>query len=307
MSVTERWNLFGVSFGSTHVGGIRQQAARTDTTIRNEITDGLIYAKSQHLVSQAPTITFTGVDVAALLGTVTPNAGVSIAGLSGGFKMYLQSHADGGTRTSGSAHRSITATKGIIVPRRLTVEHQGDAQLECEVIPVYDGTNNPIVPAGSVSLPTIAAPARFTLGAWTLESVAITQIKRLEIDFGFEVETEGADSDIWATFASIRTYQPTISITTSKASLFAPSGAVDLDGLAGTHANTLGYLRKRAAGGTFVADETEEHISFTAAGVVHVQDLNVGSDGPGELMITMPTYYDGTNAPLVVDTTAAIA
>ena len=87
----------------------------------------------------------------------------------------------------------------------------------------------------------------------------------------------------------------------------APSAKIPLTGLKVTHANTAFYLRKRAIGSTFVANGTAQHIKFTAEGLATIDNaMQVSGDEPSSTTLTMPLHYDGTNAPLVIDTASAI-
>jgi hypothetical protein len=58
-----------------------------------------------------------------------------------------------------------------------------------------------------------------------------------------------------------------------------------------------------------VANGTAQHISFTADGLAIPETLFEGSAGrnpPAEVSLSIPLKYDGTNAPIVVNTATAI-
>ena len=99
--------------------------------------------------------------------------------------------------------------------------------------------------------------------------------------------------------------QPSITIRTAEAL------ALNTFGLAGTAqgvTDSVVYFRKKDEGGTVVANATEEHISFTVdEGIITVDDVT-GPHGDilGSQVVITPTY-DGTNAIMAIDTTAAIA
>jgi hypothetical protein len=135
--------------------------------------------------------------------------------------------------------------------------------------------------------------------------VALAQLLGLEIDFGLRVRKDSSDSEIWPQFVSIEVAQPRITLRGNRSKWFGAAG-VPLAGLNGTHANTSLYLRKRAAGGTFVANATAEHIKFTAAGLAYVDKPgSFSGNNPGETSITLVTKYDGTNYPITVNTAIA--
>ena len=307
MSISNAHGLYGVVIDSTVIGGIGRLFINTGTEVRGEPSSGEVWARFQSLVAQKPRAQFNTMALAAALAK-SALTGASIAGMTAGLNLYAQQHAAGGTRTSGSAHRKHTIKHGLLVPRRLTCEHQGDAVLEYEAIITYDGSNQPVVLTESQALPAGLTDAeRFTLGPVTIESILLAQVRRFELDFGIEVKTEGSDSDIWDTYCSIESIQPTLTLRGIDLNWWKDSGGVPLTGKAATHANTKIYLRKRAAGATFVADETAQHIKFTADGLAHIADgFSADANNKAEVSLVLPMYYDGTNNPLVVNTASAI-
>ena len=82
---------------------------------------------------------------------------------------------------------------------------------------------------------------------------------------------------------------------------------VPLAGLAFAHANTTLYLRKRLSKSTFVANNVAEHVKFTACGMAVIEDAaRIGSSDDAEISLSLPLTHDGSNDPLVVDTSSAI-
>jgi len=307
MAVARRHGLWAVEVGSAIVGGITSHRVGTGTELVADETSGEVHNRFLGLMAQNPTAGFTtkqvsnALDQCGLLGT-------SLAVVSG-VKFYLQKHAEGGARTSGSNHRKLTFNEGLIYPTRLSCEHQRDAELEYALAITYDGTNDPIVVTDSSALPSgIADALRFTLGPVTIESVALTHVKRFELDFGIEVRVEGADSDIWPTFASVISVKPTLRLSGIDIEWFKAAN-IPLLGKVATHANTKVYLRKRsqASATAYVADGTAEHVKFTAAGLAYIEEpANASGQENQDVTLVMPLKYDGTNLPLVINTASAI-
>jgi len=306
MSVAQIHGGFQIEFNATMLSGITAYDLGTGTVVANETNSGNLYPEYPFLRSQKPVANISTVQVARALDNCGLT-GTSITDLAAGLKFYLAKHADGSTRTAGAAHNKYTMTRGLIVPTTLTCDHQGDATLSFDVVIAYDGSNAPIVLAVNTALPTSQTDdQRFTLGPMTIGGVLFTQIQTFTLTFGVEAVSEGADSDLWDRYTHIRTIKPSISLTGSNPNWLA-AAAIPLTGLIATHANTAMYLRKWDLGSTFVANGTAEHIKITAAGVAVIDSaLNVSGDGNSSTTFTMPLYYDGTNAPLVIDTASAI-
>jgi hypothetical protein len=289
------------------IGGITAIGLSTGSEVLTESVSGALYPQHIALTAQKPAATFSTVQIAAALDE-SGLVGASIAGLAAGFKMYLFEHATGGTRSGVTAHNLYTMVKGIVAPISLTCDHQGDAVLSYAVaIASTDGATAPVVIAVDQSLPTPAGDTeRFTLGAFTFESLAFTQAKRFTLNFGIDAQVEGADSDIWDTFPSIRSIAPSITLEGIDPNWLA-AAKIPLAGLAVTHANTAFYLRKRDDAGSFVVDGTAEHIKFTADGFATISEpIQWGGSGPATCTLELPLRYDGTNPPLILDTSSAI-
>ena len=158
-----------------------------------------------------------------------------------------------------------------------------------------------------VALPSDPADnERFTIGGVTIGSVALSHFRSVEIDFGISARTLGADSDIWDTRAEIRSINPTITFRGIDVTQMKAAG-IPIEGKAATHANTTIYLRKRAITG-FVADGTSEHIAITGYGLAVMDDIaSQSGEDNAEDSLRLECAYDGTNTPLVIDTTAAIS
>lgn len=309
MSQSTRHDVYGVTVDVTELGGITEQEVRTGSEVRGESSSGGVYPSVKSLVRQKPTARFTTLSVGDALALIGA-AGWKITGA--GLLLYAYKHAEGGTRESGAEHRKYTIPDGIVVPRTLTVNHDGDATLTYDVLMTSsDGSSAPYTYTDSITVPTAAADTiRYALGPVTLESIALCGKLSLEIDFGIQVDTEGSDAEIWDTYCSISAITPTITLRGKDIAWHHESTGIPLLGkditqLAPT--KTTLYLRKRAAGGTFVADDVAEHVKFAAAGLATMDAAFDGDHGTAaEFSIVAPLLHDGTNNPLVISTASTI-
>ena len=289
------------------IGGVTGANVRVESTKRVIATSGEVYGCFLSLVEQSAGVDFstlalaTALDVCGVSGlaiTSTTNYGVNV---------YAQAVQDGGTRKTGANHRKYAIRKGLLFPKSITVNHQGDASISYTLIATYDGTNEPVVLTKNVSLPAgIADDERFTIGPLTIGGKLLDGNTDWTIDFGINAKTVGADSDIWDTFSWVQTISPSLTIRGIKPEWF-DSAQIPLTGLACTHANTKLYLRKRLGDSDFVGDGVAEHIKMTVAGMATVEDVISQSDGgETETGLHIATNFDGTNAPVAVNTASAI-
>lgn len=286
------------------IGAITQQQLRADAQVRGEAQSGEIYRRFLSLVEHKSTARFGTLQLAVALaqcgltGHVIENNGVNF---------FAQKYTEGSTPASGSVHRKYNLQEGVMVPRTITCDHRGDAELIYECFATYDGVNAPIAETDTSALPTAVLDAeRFTLGPVTIGSVTIDHLTRLEIDFGLNVLVLGSDSDVYDTWCCVRGIAPRITLRGIDIE-WLKAANIPLGGKAATHLTTKIYLRKRTHAGTYVIDATAEHIKFTADGMAVLETLmEENGENPAECSLSFPLRYDGTNAPIVITTASAI-
>jgi hypothetical protein len=291
---------------SALVGGVTGQDLATATECRHSPSSGEAFPQHLAIYAQKPVANFSTMALAQALDAIGLT-GLKIASTTNpGVRFYAQQYAEGSTPASGSVHRRYTLREGILVPRRLSVSHQGDATLEYSALITWDGTNDPIVVNDSVALPSgLADDERFTLGPIRIGDEVFEQATSFELDFGLDARTTGAQSAIWDSHSSIRSVTPRLMITGIDVEWFK-STRIPLQGRKGTHADTAIYLRKRDGdGATFVANDDNVHIKLTGDGLCYAEQVFGASHGEdGTVSLAMPLRFDGTNAPLVIDTTS---
>lgn len=309
MSVSNVFGIHTVLLDTTAdvlIGGITQCAILTGSEHMAEPSNGDVYPQLASIKAQKPSASFTTKALKAALDGIGL-AALDIGGLATGLTFFGQAHDDGGTRKTGANHRQYLIKEGIIFPSRLSAAHQDDATLGYDVAITYDGTNNPVAESDAASLPTAQTDiVRFTLGKVTIGGILLPQVRGVDLSFGFDVQTEGADSDVWDTFASIRTVRPTLTVRGIDPT-WLKSSNIPFAGKAGVQADTIFYLKKRAQGGTYVADGTAEHIKVACTGVANVQTAFSGSGtdiAECDLLLTMRA--EG-GVPLVINTASAIS
>jgi len=313
MSVSRANSFYAVVVDTTVIGGITAQAANMGTEAPSEASSAEVWSRWVSMTAQNPRATFTTKAIVSLLdalATELPAAdkySCNIADMAAGLSLYAQAFAAGSTRAGASLHRKLVALAGCLGLRRLSCTHQQDATIEVEGVIGWDGTNDPIVETDLVSLPAGVTDAeRFTLGPVIVESITLPGVRSLDIEFGLDIVAEGADSDIWPTFVTVVAIKPVITLRGIDLE-WLKAANIPRAGKAATHLNTAIYLRKRVLGSTYVADATEEHIKFTAAGFAYVDPpMTASGSDRAECSLVMPCYFDGTNDPIVIDTTAAL-
>lgn len=306
MSIDTQYNLYQVEFDATRLDGIVGIGGPLATAIARQLTDGDVYPSFQAIVGQDPSFDFRSLSIAAALDQCGLT-GTAISGLSAGFNLYAQKRVEGDARAGTLAHRKYGMTKGMVVPTSITVEDQGDAEIGYSVVPVYDGSNDIVAITDSITLPAVAGNSeRFTIGKTTLGNILLDHIKSWTLNFNISLSVGRGDSDIWSTMVTLSNAAPSLSLRGVNIE-WLKSDKIPLLGLIGTHANTAFYLRKRAQGNSFVADNVAEHIKFTGDGLITIGTPYEGS-GSDVLVADLEMVFrdDGSNLPVVIDTSSAI-
>lgn len=294
---------------ATIVGSLTQVSAPIDQEVVKDETAGIAYVDQISVVSQKPRFTFNTFDLPKVIGKLglTGFAAVEDVGKPG-IALY-QAQYSNGSLVSGSNHRRLRFAKSHTRINRLSVSHRQDAQVECESVATYDGSNDPLIIETSQALPTLpSTPGRWTLNTLTVGGNSISCNIQLDIDFGFSVDAFGCDDDIWDTHFHVNKIMPMITITSLDPTNFSDSKII-LEGLVGTQANSTITLKKRTPhSASYVAEATAEHIEITFAGVILATDAhNASGNQKAQSTFQIEVAYDGTNAPLVFDTAFALA
>lgn len=294
------------SSAAVYLDGIQSLSLNPGLASRLEGSDGSAYNTFASLVSGAPMLAFATSDLKALLDECSAYMLIDSDGTHPGVVVYFQRYAAGGLRSSSNAHET-TIANGLMVLRSLELAHQETAVISAEVFAIKSGSDAPLVYDEAASLPTAypSTAVAWTLGEVDLNGTTLDGVSSVSVDFGVRELVEGRDSDIYPTFASVARVQPSITIRTAHVDL---TSVLTEDGTSYAAAEVVITARKRAEGGTFVADGTAEHVSLTL-GKCRVDVGGIEGDPKGMTLTLRPYYTAGASPvlPLTIDTTAAIS
>jgi hypothetical protein len=300
---------YAAKYGSSVIAGLSNLNSSLNPEVQNESGIGTPFPQFVVITAQKPRIAFSSKAVAAALA-ITGSTGAKIDGTNG-FQAVYAKLGDDGLPASGSVHRTYTAARGLLVPRRLNVNHRQSAVLDMEALLFSAaGTSHPLVIADNAALPSLVVNnVQHTLAGIAFGiAEAVTTFgcaQTLSIDFGSAAETLGCGSDLYDVHMQLPSVKPVITITGIDAAVFAGSGGVPAVGKPIDHANTAIYLRKYAENGIgFDAGDSGAHIKITCHGLAVVTQHNAQGTTRGEVTVQITGGWDGTNAPLQIDTAA---
>lgn len=318
MAISTLHSLFAVELvkdASVWLGGIQSDSMSLESQTAGEPASGSLWPQIQSLTGQSPTRAWSTVALADHLNNlngINATIGHKLIGADPGLRLWQYKHDQGGSRAGFSDnHRSILITQGLVVPGGISVAHQGDAVLTYAAIATSANGASPVTELEGESLQDpfpVLDNDRWTLGPVIIDGVLFDHVRGLEISFGVSAVAEGSDSDIWPTFASIRTVNPVITLRGIDVSWFLstriPAAGKDVEA-----GNSRIYLRKRDQGGTYVAPGLTSHIKFTFNGIAVMQVVHdANNNDPTEL--TLEISIQGGQGqdvpPLIVDTASGI-
>lgn len=294
------------------IAAITSVGMPVQANVTREVQAGDVFATSGRIEFSSVDLTFTSNMAEALLDMVGVQ-GACIAPGGDSYNVYVARYECNGP-SAGAVHRRYTITKGLFFLQNMSVDHQGDLSVSAQLRAVYDGTNDPVTVTNNVALPSAAQIGDMT-GRWTLTAdasdntigstsgVPVYRKRSLNVDFGVNASTQGADSDSFDSFASIDSVLPIVTVTGIDPNWFDDLG-LTINGKAVAHAYTLFSFRKRDGAGGFVSDATAAHIKMTAAGPAYYdQLLSANATDAATMSFRIEAIEDGAgNAPLLITT-----
>jgi len=295
------YTLYAVDVDSTLIDGVFSQRIGAGIQKAKNFHDGSVDPRYVATLARRSTIEFSTKAVAVALGVT----GARGAAISSSATLFFYKNADDGERAGASSHLKMVVGSGLIVPRRLSANQDGEAELTCEIIPISsDGSTDPITITDSQSLAgTPDADEKFTIGPASVNGTDLDP-QSIEVDFGIEVITRSHSGFYLPVQGSIRTIAPTIRVSTADVSKVTTIG---LSGLAQSVTDSLFYLRKLDENGTRVANGTAEHVKLSVDdGQIHMDELSADEGGDAVANIQVDPTYDGSNATVVLSAASAI-
>jgi hypothetical protein len=229
-----------------------------------------------------------------------------------GFDAYLSKHDKCNVRDLLNLRR-FNFAEGYLFPGQLSVAHGGVATITGTAVASSSTANHPLAffddadaPASSV----IADTESFGLYNQRVGGIELAGCTNLAIDFGVEVTRASADAAIWPEWISVGAVATRITLSGINP-LWLSAAQIPIDGRPLTHANSVLRLGRHETDGTGAWDElaSSTHIGITVAGVGAITTAASASDetSPTTTDLVIIALHDGTNDPLVIDTTFALA
>jgi len=299
----------GPQFGGTQIlGGVSQGTLNNNPEVVQEFVDGNPFPSLVTCRSFAQEAVFTTMNVDTALNLI----GLGVNCLEPGNTIDLYYGQIDSCNTSfipGAVHKRFTIGSGtelggMIYFQNLNTDHRGDAQYSFQILPQFDGTNNPITITNNEALPVgaIDNQNRFSLGPLSVGNFEVIGKKSVNIEGGISIDRDAADSEVFDEFFSVEQAANKMTVSGILDNWFDTAAEIGLNGKTALHTDSRFVLRKRdrddQAG--YFAPAEAEHIVITISGkavpttIAEHSDTNKATQG-----FDIYGQHDGTNVPLV--------
>lgn len=302
MAVASLYVLHGIQTPTSFIDQISNARPSPRITQMMGVPTGHFAPLFRAVEGLQPEVTFDSTKLKTILDLIS--AGV-MADLSGGnTDLYFKKAVYLGTRVADAttSHTRLRMSNAGLIIQNISAGNRSEAKASCLLVASYDGTNAPIVPAGgSVALAGTAQSAQhFYAGPCYLNTVLLTGIQDITIDFGTKLFRINSDGELYDSFVGVEVTEPSITIR----AINVPWETYGLNGTALTAGSF--YLRAKEANKANLADGTAGHIKFAAtSGIITIDDTAAGDNNPATTTIRVSFVGASLAAlPLTVTGTA---
>lgn len=286
------YSAYAVSSGSTVLAGLTTLSAAINPEVEADVGIGSQFPQFAVIRAIKPTIGFASRSIASLLA-VTGTTGAPIT--TDPLQAQFQTLTDGIPQSNAITY---TLSKGLILPRRLSVSHRSDATLDVEALGRSDdGSTSPIALGSAASVTVPRDNIRHTLKSVVIAGITFDCLTDVSIDFGVNAETLGCDSHIYdSMIVKDRGITPSVSITTYDLAKLNQLTAI---GKSGVHADSSIVLRQYDPSGLGFSTDADD-ITFTLNGIATIGDASGQGPSAARGTIRIDGSWDGTNSPIVL-------
>lgn len=296
--------------GPAYISQLRSKGINLNVEEETGYGSANVHPLFSAVLNQVPTIDFSSTQIATVLASA-PFIGAGISASTAFF--WKLAAATGSVARGSSSHLKITMTLGYIHWTQISLQHDSVGTVDSVITVGYDGTNDPLVPAGSQTLPSnVTDTERFMVGPVYINGAQLgaNTIKSAIIESGIELDIEGGDGNVWPTQIALRLTKPVITVVTTVVSPIITTGVdgVALNGSTGIVVYGRKVTKNQTGGVARVANGTSQHLSFTGLnGHYWTETQSADGNTPAETTIrAVLTALNDTTIPLTTATNAII-
>lgn len=237
------------------------------------------------LVSAEPVVSITSADLAGIIATISPTAGLVV---SSACVIPFADRADGAAFQGSSAHQTLSFVNGLVVPVEISASQDSEegalCKLDVHVAAASDpGQTSPFTFNTGASLASATFTGMYDLGPVKIASTTISGVKSSSVKFGINVQKMRYGGQVWPLISGIYivSIEPVLSVTFEDTASAQAAGE-----FAATATTATAYFRHRVAGSAHVANATATNVSCTITGGMNMLTSVEGSDQKSNVSLT---------------------
>lgn len=301
MTMPTQFVLHGILNSSTFISQISRARVMTGMEYLIGHPSGLPVPMFCGNIGTTPVVEFESSQLATLLGLT----GASLYNLSGAnTDLYWKEVVNLSNRQADATTEHIRkrmASCALSVDR-ITLTHRGEGTASCRIIPIWNGSVDPIVITANVALSgTPTSTTHYLLGPASFNGTLLTGIQEMTIDYNRVIRMNGGEGQQYITACWEESIAPVVTIK----GLNVPWATYGLNGLALTA--SLFYARRLGTTGP-VSDATTTNLIWTGTtGLVSIEESSSGANAPVETTVRVNcTVASASGSPLVYSTGAIV-
>ncbi len=204
-----------------------------------------------------------------------------------------------------TVHLRMRMASGLVYWTDLAASQGQDATVSGRILPLFNGSNPPMVPAGGVALAgTPSAAEWYTLGPVFVNATKIAGLQSMGLALNLQAFELNASGEIFPTFCGVARRQPVLTLSSLKADLW---GVYGLLGAAIT--SWAVYLRRHDPDGGIYADNQAQHIAISGSTgkVLPNNTSGGGAEAPSQTTLrVLLRAPNATSPPLTITTATTI-
>ena len=256
-----------------------------------------------HMVK--PDVVFSTHQIASLLTACNTGGAAPFAAdqSAGNTDLFYQDSGNKNSRTAVAslAHQRFRLAKALLYWTQISAQQGQEARISARLKPVWDGTNVPLVAAGSLAITgSPVGGERYTLGPVAVNGVDLTGVTQMQLDSGIKLDEQGSEGELYDSFAGIETTGPVLTLTGNTIEWW------NTYGLIGALTSLTVFLRQKNQTGNWPdTNVPPKHIAITASAGVITPDRTSGikSQTTLKIAIAAPSF---AAASLAVNTAANV-
>lgn len=267
--------------GSLTISQCSQASEQTNNEVTRGTSSGSYLSEATFLNKSEPTGSWTTSDLFNVLGGISLTTGLCIS--SGTILTTWATQACAGDMGTGN-HLVRTATNAFAIVQSISARQGETATATIEgCFLSTTGFASPLTSVVNGNLTSQEFQSEYRLGPVKINGTTLTGVTGFTINPNIKYEKRYTDGGVYPTHTFLMTAEPTIDVTFENQIYANTYGPIFL-----AMSSAVCYLRKKAEGGTVVADATAGHLAISfGSGIISMEQISGQGRTPAEVTLRL--------------------